>query len=538
MQVPVISWHAMTKKYLDSVRRTLSRRRALQGMSALVGGAVLGCADDGKGNDEVGEGSTGESGTGDSSGSESAGESGSSSTDTSEGTETSSTTTDGETTDTSSETTETGGEEDACMVESDLSLQQLLANVEHIIVLCMENRSFDHYLGSLKFLEGRPDLDGLNGDETNLDQQGNVIPVYHLTNYTPEDPPHEWDEVHAQWNGGANDGFVIEHQIKHGDAIKQEVMGYHVRDDLPVTYALADEYAVCDRWFCSLLGPTWPNRYYLHCGTSDGKINNTPPFIGPTSIQDACDDGGISNNNYYVDVPWKWGAFPLLGFAGTDSMDEFFNRIDEGTLEQVVILDPGFTSNDDHPDHDIQLGQALISTIYQALAQSQYWDKLLFIITYDEHGGFYDHVAPPTTPDAEGPDYQQQGFRVPSLVIGPHVRKGCTIHTVFDHASFPATVCRKFGLSELNERTAGVNDLGACIDPTKIDQPQPPAPLPKIVINVKDVMARVGVVTSQEELFRATGNWPITPEFTQRQRENIMRLLERGERLGALELRR
>lgn len=529
----------MTKKYLDSVRHLLSRRRALQGMGAVVGASVLACSDDAStGDDEAGTGTdttggtTGESESGDEIGDESDSSSASSSeTDT-----TSDTTSESES---EGETTETGdGDGDACTTESDLTLQQLLANVEHIIVLCMENRSFDHYLGSLQLLEGRPDLDGLTGDETNLDQQGNVIPIYHLTNYTPEDPPHEWDEVHAQWNGGANDGFVIEHQIKHGDAIKQEVMGYHTRDDLPVTYALADEYAVCDRWFCSLLGPTWPNRYYLHCGTSDGKINNTPPLLGPTSIQDACDDAGISHNNYYVDVPWKWGAFPLLGFAGTDSMDEFFNRIDDGTLEQVVILDPGFTSNDDHPDHDIQLGQALISTIYQALAQSQYWDKLLFVITYDEHGGFFDHVAPPTTPDAEGPNYQQQGFRVPSLVIGPHVRKGCTIHTVLDHASFPATVCRKFGLAELNERTAGVNDLGACIDPTKIDQPQPPAPLPKIVINVKDVMARVGVVTSQEELFKATGNWPITPEFTARQRANILRLLERGERLGALELRR
>lgn len=525
----------MTKKYLDSVRRVLSRRRALQGMGALVGASILACADSSSddGDDEVGTDSTDSTGTTTGETGDEIGDESTSSETTDDTTETTdSADTETETTD----STETGGDGDACTNESDLTLQQLLVNVEHIIVLCMENRSFDHYFGARALVEGQVDVDGLTGDESNVDQQANPIPVYHLTNYMPEDPPHGWDQVHAQWNGGANDGFVIEHQKVHGDAIKQEVMGYHLRDDLPVLYALADEYALCDRWFCSLLGPTWPNRYYLHCGTSDAKINNTPPFIGPTSIQDACDDAGITNMNYYGDVPWKWGAFPLLGFAGTDSFDEFFNRLDDGTLEEVVIIDPGFTSNDDHPAHDIQLGQALIATVYQALAQSQYWDKCLFIITYDEHGGFYDHVPPPTTPDAEGPDFQQQGFRVPSLVIGPHVRKGCVVHTVFDHASFPATVTRKFGLAELNERTAGVNDLGSCIDPETIDNPQPPAPLPKISIDVKDVMTRVGVTTSQEELFRATGNWPITPEFTARERGRILRLLERGERLGAIRL--
>ncbi|NJK32221.1 MAG: alkaline phosphatase family protein, partial [Deltaproteobacteria bacterium] len=375
-------------------------------------------------NDEIGDDTTGES-EGESS------ESGESTSESESGESTSESesgeTDESESDSTETDSTETGdGDGDACAEESNLSVPELLAGVEHVIVLCMENRSFDHYFGARQLVEGQPDVDGLSGDETNLDMQGNPIGVYHLTNYTPDDPPHSWDQVHAQWNGGACDGFVVEHQKVHGDAIKQEVMGYHVREDIPVLYALADEYTLCDRWFCSLLGPTWPNRYYLHCGTSDGKTNNSPPLIGPTTIQDVCDDAGISNMNYYGDVAWKWGAFPLLGFAGTDSFDEFFTRVEDGTLEQVVIIDPSFTSNDDHPDHDITLGQALIAMIYQALAASQYWDKCLLVITYDEHGGFYDHVPPPTTPDAEGPDYEQQGFRVPALVIGPHVRKAAS----------------------------------------------------------------------------------------------------------------
>jgi phospholipase C len=160
------------------------------------------------------------------------------------------------------------------------------------------------------------------------------------------------------------------------------------------------------------------------------------------------------------------------------------------------------------------------------------------VITYDEHGGFYDHVPPPTTPDPVGLDFQQQGFRVPTVVIGPHVKKGCVVHTVFDHASFAATVTRRFGLPELNGRTAGVNDLADCIDASKINDPQPPPPLPKIIIDIDEVMAHVGVTTSQEELMRATGNWPITPAFTAAERSRIMRLLERGEKMGVLELRR
>src|SRR5690606_9150639 len=261
-------------------------------------------------------------------------------------------------------------------------------------------------------------------------------------------------------------------------------------------------------------------------------------FGGFDSIQDTLDAANISNNNYYSDVAWRWGALPLMGFAGTDPLDTFFDRAADGSLEQVVIIDPSYTSNDDHPSHDIQLGQALIAMIYTALAQSPIWERCLFVITYDEHGGFYDHVPPPTTPDANGPEYQQQGFRVPAVVIGPHVRKGCVVHEPFDHASFIATPSRQYQLPGVNARAAGPPHLARCTHPTNTDHPQPPPPVPNMIIDVPRVMARVGVTTSQEELMKATGNWPITPEFTARERERIMRLLERGERMGVLKLRR
>ncbi|MCA9635903.1 MAG: alkaline phosphatase family protein, partial [Myxococcales bacterium] len=426
----------MTRKYLNSIRLMLSRRQAIQGLGALIGGAAVGCGDDSDAttNDAGTTGATGTSGDASSSGDASTSTGGSTSgtgtgtgdtsTGTSTGAETTGTTT-GSTgaVETTGDTTTTGEPVDECAIESDLTPAELLAKVEHIVVICMENRSFDHYYGSLKLVEGLA-VEGLTGDEVNPDKDNQMVGVYKMDNFEPEDPPHGWDEVHAQWNGGACDGFVLEHEKVWGPGIQQEVMGYHVREQLPVLYALADNYALCDHWFASLLGPTWPNRYYVHCATSKGRKDNTPALPLPKTIQSVLGGAGISNNNYYDGlVAWRWGAFPGIGFSDTDSFDEFFSRIDAGTLEQVIIIDPDFMANDDHPSHNIMLGQAFIATIYEALAQSEYWEKSLLVITYDEHGGFYDHVSPPATEDSEGPEYAQMGFRVPSVVIGPHVRR-------------------------------------------------------------------------------------------------------------------
>ncbi len=515
----------VTRKYLDKVRATFSRRRALQGGGALLTAAVA-CGDDGGTGEGTGEGSSG--GTGGSTG---AGSTTGADGSTGAGTGADDTgTTSGMPGDSSSDGGESGSDSSGGMV--DLTPEQLLANVEHIIVLCMENRSFDHYLGSLQLVENHADVDGLTGSETNPDQNGVDVPVALMENFEPEDPPHGWDSVHVQWNNGANDGFVTEYFDVVGDALKHEVMGYHVRGHLPVTYALSDAYTTCDAWFCSLLGQTWPNRYYLHAADSAGVTSNVPAFPGPPTIQDLCDDHGISNNNYYDGVAaWKWGAYPITGFSGTDSIDEFFDKLENGGLEQVVILDPDYLTNDDHPAHNVTLGQILIGTIYQALADSQYWDNTLLIITYDEHGGFFDHVPPPTTVDDNGPEFAQMGFRVPTLVIGPHVRQGFVNHDVFEHSSFAATVARRFGLPSLNSRMAAAADVSSCIDPAFVDNPQPPAPIPMLSIRESDVLHRLGEVTSQPELFEAVGiEIPLQGEHRRRHRRGVMRLLEEAER--------
>jgi phospholipase C len=427
---------------------------------------------------------------------------------------------------------------DACTATSDLTAAQLLAGVETIVVLCMENRSFDHYLGSLRLLEGRGDIDGLTGAEWNPDPDGNPVQVHQLDDFTPADPPHGWDAVHEQWNDGANDGFVRAHA---GDS-QADVMGYHTRAQLPVTYALADAGAICQRWFCGVLGPTWPNRFYLHAASSRGQKSNLPVF-GLTTIWDRLADAGLEGTNYYHDVAWATGGFGKL--SGLASISRFFEDAMAGNLPPFALLDPAFFgggANDDHPDHDVRLGQALIGSVVSALAQSPQWNKCLFVLTYDEHGGFYDHVPPPATVDSNA-EFQQLGFRVPSIVIGPTVRRGCAIDDVLEHSSVPATVTRRHGLPVLNARAGQVKDLSVCIDPARIGNPLPPPVVPAMTVSRSAVAAqqeryrRRGQV-SHPELMAAIDAMNLPRGIDRRAETDAIanRVLAWGERLGAVKL--
>ena len=520
----------MTKKYVDSVRRLLSRRSALQGLGAIAGTALIGCGDDSTGDSGGTEGSETDS-------SESTSETGSESS--SEGGDGDASGGDGDTSggDGDGETTGDGDGELACDDSLGMTASALLANIDHIVVLCMENRSWDHYFGSRKLLEGE-NSNGLTGDETNPNMGGQDVPIFPLPDdAAPADPPHQWDEVHAQWANGAIDQFVIENEKVNPDQAA-EVMGYHVRSALPMLYGLADNYCLLDNYYCSLLAGTWPNRYYLHAATSGGQQSNFPA-TGVNTVQDVCDDAGISHNNYYDGlVSWQTGAFPITSFTRTDSIDEFFDRVQNGNLEQVVIIDPDFLSNDDHPSNGNgpALGQVLISTIYQALAQSSHWDRTLLLITYDEHGGFFDHVMPPPAVDDEA-GFGQLGFRVPAVVVGGQIRRGCIISELLEHSSWPATVTRKHGLPEITSRAAAANDLSVCINPNYIDDPQPPAPVPKIDVSLRDALAHVGQQTSQHELMEYAGiEVPLRGRHMREARAACERLLRRAEKLGAINL--
>ncbi|NUO48131.1 MAG: alkaline phosphatase family protein [Polyangiaceae bacterium] len=497
-------------------RPPLGRRRAMKGIGGVAASVALGCSDDeGRTTGTGGAGGEGTTGPG-SSTSDATGASSSSSSSSS-----------------SSTGGGGGGTIEACGDDPSLTPQDLLGQIDTIVVLMMENRSFDHYLGSLRFLEGRMDVEGLEGNETNPQPGGGDVAVFQLNDFTVEDPPHGWDACHNQWNGGANDGFVIE----HAGANQAEVMGYHVREQIPITYALADAYAICDRWFASVMGPTWPNRFYLHGATSNGNTGNTPN-IGFDSIFDLLEDAGLSHRNYYSDVPWCTGAYFKTG--GLSSIETFFGDASAGTLPNFSIVDPGFFgsgANDDHPDHDIQLGQALIASVYAAMAQSPQWGRSLLVITYDEHGGFFDHVPPPTTDDDEA-DFQQMGFRVPSIVCGPFVKKGCAVSTTLEHVSVMKTACTRWNLPQINQRVMAANDLSSCISPHYLRDPQAPIALPQLTVNMK-VLDRTPPPVFHTELWEAAENGTIPKHLDRRaeSKEIAKRVLEHGRRLGALKLK-
>lgn len=486
----------------------VSRRNMLQGIGAAIGAATVGCGGagddpgfkDGPGGGVINPGSTGAGSNGsDSNGSGSTG---------------------------------SGSVPDMCSGNGGLTPEELLAPIDTIVILCMENRSFDHYLGALSLEEKRA-VDGLTGAEWNPDPKGIKVPVFHMTNLAVESPPHDWDPVHQQWNMGKNDQFVIASAGPH----QQEVMGYYTRTEIPTYYALSDAYTVCDRYFCSLLGPTWPNRFFLHGASSHGVTTNVP-VVGFTSIFDQLDGAGVESRNYYGDVPWCTGAYGRL--KGLSGIETFFEHAAAGTLPKVSIIDPTFFgqgANDDHPDHDVKLGEALIASVYAALAASPQWGRCLFVLTYDEHGGFFDHVPPPPTVDGD-PAFAQLGFRVPTIVAGPFARKGCVVSTQLEHVSILRTLARRFKLPSLNARVDATEDLSSCIDPKFLDNPQAATKLPRVRVPLKKVRASRPAGISQPEMWAAAESGRIPWQLDRRAHSLAIaeRILAHGERLGAIEI--
>jgi phospholipase C len=439
-----------------------------------------------------------------------------------------------------------GGGPVACDDTGGLGAEELLAPIDTIVVLCMENRSFDHYLGgSLALVEGRPDIEGLTGLETNPAPSGPPVGVFHMSNLTPEDPPHGWDEVHAQWNGGDNDGFVIAHE----GASQDEVMGYYVRDQVPIHHALADDYVVCNHSHAAVLGPTWPNRFYLHGATSNGTQSNVP-VVGFDPFFDVLSDAGISNLNYHHGVAWAMGGY--FKFGGLADYDSFKADAAAGNLPSFSIIDPEFFgsgANDDHPSNgNVPLAQLLIADVYQTLAASPHWNNCLLIVTYDEHGGFYDHIAPPTTVDLE-PEFAQLGFRIPTLVAGPYVRSGCAVNTRFEHVSVISTLIKRFGLPSFNPRAAVTKDFSSVIDPTAVKNraPKSPITLPRLDVSVSALRKRFDAQGSRfafpdqhPELLDVLRQQGMLNRIAKRydQRERLASFLDDAERRGLIRLRR
>ena len=336
--------------------------------------------------------------------------------------------------------------------------------LDHIIVIMQENRSFDHYFGSY---DG--DVDGVSETMTNPDGNGNDVNAYPETDYCVDDVGHGWVDSHVQYNEGANDGFVISNNPNGGRA-----MGYFTRSDLPYYHSLADNFALADQFFCSLLGPTWPNSMFMYAGTSFGMVSNQFTPTGVTNLCMQLDDVGVDWRSYYATVP-RIGIF--LDYLGShqdhiSELSQFYVDLENNELPPVVFLDSDISDSienaSEHAPWNPQVGQAFVARAVDAIMNSSIWERSAIILTYDEHGGFFDHVPPPTgcVPDDLAPDtaqpyegFSRLGFRVPTLVLSPYAKRGYVSHEVMDLTSITRFIALKHNLPAMTGRDANANPL-------------------------------------------------------------------------------
>jgi phospholipase C len=369
----------------------------------------------------------------------------------------------------------------------------LLPQIEHIVVIMMENHSFDAYFGML----GRGDgfTVGADGRPTNstTDASGKAVRAFRMANtcQLQRQPSNAWNATHTQWDNGAMDGFA---RSDSGPV----AMGYWTRADLPFYYGLATTFPVCDRWFGSCMAQTFPNRRFLLAGTASGTINddlktlqNPPPPNG--TIMDALNRHGISWKNYFTSLPTV-GLYLGVFNANKDKVvktQQFFTDAAAGTLPALSIVDPDFGQNSEENPKDITLGEAFSASVINAVLTSPAWPKTVLIWLYDEHGGYYDHVAPPAAmpPDDIKPvlgagdmagDYARYGLRVPAVVVSPFAKKNYVSHVVHDHTSILKFIETKFNLPALTNRDANADNLLDCLDlagpPAFLSPPHLPAP--------------------------------------------------------------
>jgi phospholipase C len=348
----------------------------------------------------------------------------------------------------------------------------------HVIVLMQENRSFDHYFATLS--RTHPEVEALPDDYTNPDRDGLPVRPFHLDGTCVEaDPPHQWDAMHAGWNGGRMDGFVRSAAVLGSDG--RYALGYFDENDLPFYHWLARRFAFADRHFASVLGGTWANRLTMYTGSTHGVRNTFDRVVTEArTLFDALDEAGV-----------RWGVYSdgpprtdCLGWTtasrGVGTYTQFRRALLDGTLPQVAFLDPG-PGMDEGPPRDVQLGEQWTRDVVEAAIRSPLWPTLALILTYDEAGGFFDHVPPPAAcpPSRDLPELDRLGMRVPLYVVSPWARPGYVSHVVHEHASITRFIEALHGLGALTVRDANADALLDMFDFTacaSIDVPEiPPA---------------------------------------------------------------
>jgi phospholipase C len=332
------------------------------------------------------------------------------------------------------------------------------SGIDHIIVVMMENRSFDHFAGWV------PGADGRQAGQRFVDRYGVPHTSWHLSDFqgcSHPDPDHSYEGGRIQLNRGKCDGFL---RSGENDPF---AIGYYTAADLDFWRQASADWTVCDRYFAATMAETYPNRFYQHAGRTDRLHNSTTTSTLPT-IWDRLAAAGRTGRYYFSDVPFTalWGT----KYASISKpFAQFLSDCAAGTLPDVSFVDPRFTdegsgtSGDDHPHGDVRSGEQFLAAVYNAVVSSPAWRRTMLVINYDEWGGFFDHVAPSTAPDAD-PATALRGFRVPALVISPKSRRGAVAHGVYDHTSVLKAIEWRWGLAPLTRRDAGARNIAEVLD--------------------------------------------------------------------------
>ena len=384
---------------------------------------------------------------------------------------------------------------------------ETLHGIEHIVVLMMENHSYDNFFGMLP--PGRANGTANGGFDlttaTNPRPDGKVQHAFHMpaTCQLSSQPSQEWTASHVAYDGGKNDGFVRA-PISFNDStpVGPVAMGYWTGQDLPFTYSLAQAFPIADRWFCSVLGQTDPNRRYLIAATSSGMVDDialpstsSVPGLGTLeadallavpaggTIFDLLSAFQISWADYTASYPTGTTAelYPVNDAAVTavneKPVDQFFVDCANDALPAFALVDPDFSTQSQENPQDISVGEAFLAKVVQAIGGNpRTWASTMLVVVYDEHGGYYDHVPPPAAlaPDLIGPVVQpgqstydgfcRYGFRVPAVVVSAYAVANGVTHVLHDHTSILAMVERKWNLPALTCRDANANDLTDFLD--------------------------------------------------------------------------
>ena len=401
----------------------------------------------------------------------------------------------------------------------------LLPSVNHFVVVMLENRSFDHMLGFLYAAQGNVSplgqpFEGLTGNETNPDGKSGQVKVFKILPTDPHpyfmpgaNPGEGYLNTNWQLFGteqapvpiipSTNQGFVTNFASTLAWESKQkgrvvpgttasQIMGMHTPQTLPILSKLASGFAVCDHWYGSAPTETLPNRAFLAMATSQGFVRDASCKIYTApSVYTLLEKNGKTWSIYgYNAPPLSRGSVADITSASPGHFGlfaDFQKAAQQGTLANYVFLEPawGSAGNSQHPIDDVSKGEQFLHDIYYALRASPIWQQTLLIITYDEHGGCYDHVSPPdnaVAPDnAAGElnfDFKRFGPRVPTVLVSPLIAAGTVYRaagpTPFDHTSIPATVEKRFGLASLTRRDAAAPDIGGVLT---LAQPRKDDPL-------------------------------------------------------------